>query len=138
MLAKKISHVGIAVPNIDEYLRIFKDTLGLNLLGTEEIADQKVKVAFLEVGESRIELLEPTAPDSPIEKYLSKNNGKPKFHHIAFEVDNLNDTLQRVKDDGLELIDEEPRIGAGGAQIAFIHPKSTAGVLTELCEHPKK
>lgn len=135
MTAKKISHIGIAVPNIDEYISIFKDTIGLRFQGTEEVADQKVKVAFLEVGESRIELLEPTAEDSPIQKFLSKNDNKPKFHHIAIEVENLESSLEKAKNDGLRLIDETPREGAGGAKIAFLHPKSTAGVLTELCQH---
>ncbi|MBN2526308.1 MAG: methylmalonyl-CoA epimerase [Deltaproteobacteria bacterium] len=135
MTAKKISHVGIAVPNIDEYLSIFKDTLGFEFQGTEEVADQKVKVAFLKVGESRFELLEPTADDSPVKKYLDKNDNKPRFHHVAIEVDDLTASLEKAKSDGLQLIDETPRTGAGGAQIAFLHPKSTAGVLTELCQH---
>jgi methylmalonyl-CoA/ethylmalonyl-CoA epimerase len=135
MTAKKISHVGIAVPSINEYLSIFRDTIGLQLLGTEEIADQKVKVAFLAIGESRIELLEPIADDSPVKKFLDKNDSKPKFHHIAFEVENLEDSLLKAKADGLQLIDETPRTGAAGARIAFLHPKSTAGVLTELCQH---
>ncbi|MBN2719306.1 MAG: methylmalonyl-CoA epimerase [Deltaproteobacteria bacterium] len=137
MSAKKISHIGIAVPNIEEYLHIFRDTLGLSFLGTEDVADQKVRVAFLQVGESRIELLEPTAEDSPVQKFLSGNDNKPKFHHIAFEVDDLEESLKEAQADGLRLIDETPRIGAGGAQIAFLHPKSTAGVLTELCQHER-
>ncbi|MBN2343339.1 MAG: methylmalonyl-CoA epimerase [Deltaproteobacteria bacterium] len=135
MSVKKISHVGVAVPNIEEYIKVFSDTLGMNFQGVEEVAEQKVKVAFLQVGESRIELLEPTSEDSPVHKYLNSNDNKPKFHHIAFEVDDLQEALDRAKADGLKLIDETPRRGAGGAQIAFLHPKSTAGVLTELCSH---
>ena len=135
MTVKKISHVGIAVPNIEEYISIYRDTLGLGFLGTEEVPEQKVKVAFLQIGESRIELLEPTADDSPVQKFLSSNENKPRFHHIAFEVEDLSASLAKAKADGLRLIDEEPRLGAGGARIAFIHPKTTAGVLTELCQH---
>ena len=135
MSAKKISHIGIAVPNIDDYVNIFKDTLGLTLQGTEEVADQKVKVAFLTIGESRIELLQPTSDDSPVQKFLANNDNKPKFHHIAIEVDDLETSLEKAKADGLRLIDETPRAGAGGVKIAFLHPKSTAGVLTELCQH---
>ena len=135
MTAKKISHIGIAVPDIDAYINIFKDTLGLRFSGTEEVPAQKVKVAFLEIGESRIELLQPTADDSPVQKFLAKNDNQPKFHHIAIEVENVEESLEKAKSDGLRLIDETPRVGAGGAKIAFLHPKSTAGVLTELCQH---
>lgn len=135
MSVKKISHIGIAVPNIDQYLKVYRDTLGMEFVGTEEVAEQKVKVAFLQVGESRIELLEPTATDSPLQKYLSKNDNKPKFHHIALEVDDLKASLAQAAADGIQLIDETPKQGAGGAQIAFLHPRSTAGVLTELCQH---
>ena len=135
MKVKKISHVGIAVPNIDQYVNTFKDTLGMDLTAIEEVKDQKVRVAFLTVGESRIELLEPIGDDGAVAKFLNKNNGKPKFHHLAFEVENVEKALEDAQKKGLELIDKKPRTGAGGAKIGFIHPKSTAGVLTELCEH---
>ena len=134
MEVKKISHIGVAVPSIDEYVGFFKDVLQLELTGTEVVEDQKVKVAFLTVGESRMELLEPTSEDSPVAKYIAKNDGKPKIHHVAYEVSDLEAALAEVKAKGIRLIDEEPRIGAGGVRIAFIHPKASAGVLTELCE----
>ena len=135
MKVKKISHIGIAIGNLEEQLSFYKDVLGLEFTGTEEVVDQKVKVAFFNVGETRIELLEPTSEDSPVQKYLDKNDGKPKVHHIAYEVDDVQKALDEAKEKGVRLIDEKPRRGAGGAQIAFLHPKSTAGILTELCEH---
>ncbi len=134
MNVKKISHIGVAVPSIDDYLGFFKDVLCLEFTGTEVVEDQKVKVAFLTVGESRMELLEPTADDSPVKKYLDNNGGKPKIHHVAYEVDDLEGALAEAREKGMRLIDETPRIGAGGVRIAFLHPKSSAGVLTELCE----
>jgi methylmalonyl-CoA/ethylmalonyl-CoA epimerase len=134
MNVKKVSHIGVAVNSIEEYIGFFRDVLGLEFTGTEEVADQKVKVAFLQVGESRVELLEPIADDSPVRKYLDKNDGKPRIHHVAYEVDDLESALAEVKEKGIRMIDEEPRIGAGGVRIAFLHPKATAGVLTELCE----
>jgi len=134
MRVKKISHIGVAVPDIDEYLGFFEDVLGLEMTGTEVVTDQKVKVAFLTVGESRIELLEPTAEDSPVAKYLAAGEGKPRVHHVALEVDDLERAIEECRDKGVRLIDEQPRIGAGGVRIAFVHPKASAGVLTELCE----
>jgi methylmalonyl-CoA/ethylmalonyl-CoA epimerase len=134
MKVEKISHIGVAVNSIEEYIGFFRDVLGLELTGTEEVADQKVKVAFLTIGESRFELIEPTADDSPVRKYLDKNDGKPRIHHVACQVDDLDAALEEVREKGVRLIDEEPRIGAGGVRIAFLHPKATAGVLTELCE----
>jgi methylmalonyl-CoA/ethylmalonyl-CoA epimerase len=134
MHVKKVSHIGVAVGSIDEYIAFYRDVLGLDFTGTEEIADQKVRVAFLTVGQSRIELLEPTADDSPVRKYLDANDGKPRIHHVAYEVDDLEAALAEVKAKGVRLVDEEPRVGAGGVRIAFLHPKATAGVLTELCE----
>jgi methylmalonyl-CoA/ethylmalonyl-CoA epimerase len=134
MKVKKISHLGVAVTNIDEYVSFFKDVLNLQLTGTEIVEDQKVKVAFLQVGESRIELIEPTAADSPVKKFLDSKEGKPTIHHVAFEVDNLEEAIRETKQKGCRMIDEAPRKGAGGVRIAFIHPKSAAGILTELCE----
>jgi len=108
--------------------------LGLEAKGTEVVEDQKVRVAFLSVGQSRVELLEPTSQDSPVGKFLDKRGGKPALHHVAFEVDDVSAALEEARAAGVELIDEQPRKGAGGVTIAFFHPKSTAGVLTEICE----
>lgn len=134
MDVKKISHIGIAVPAIEDHLELYRGVLGLEMTGTEIVADQRVKVAFLTVGESRIELLEPTSDDSPVKKFLDSKGGKPTVHHIAYEVANVTDALAEAKEKGIRLIDEEPRRGAGGVQIAFLHPKATGGVLIELCE----
>lgn len=134
MKVSKVSHIGIAVESIEEQISFFENVLGLECTGTEIVEDQKVKVAFLTVGESRVELLEPTSDDSPLKKFLAKRDGKPGMHHLAFQVDDLVKALAEAKEKGVKLIDEEPRIGAGGVRIAFLHPKATAGVLTELCE----
>ncbi len=131
-MPKKISHIGIAVENIEAALPFYRDVLGLEFEGTEVVAEQKVKVAFLAIGESRIELLEPTAPDSPVAKFLEKNG--PGVHHLAYEVDGLEGRLASLKGEGVRLIDETPRIGAHHTRIAFLHPKASGGVLTELCE----
>jgi methylmalonyl-CoA/ethylmalonyl-CoA epimerase len=129
---KKISHIGIAVASIDEALPFYTEVLGLEFEGTEVVAEQKVKVAFLVIGESRIELLEPTAPDSPVAKFLEKNG--PGIHHLAYQVDGLEGRLASLKGQGVRLIDESPRTGAHHTRIAFLHPKASGGVLTELCE----
>lgn len=134
-MTKKISHIGIAVNNIEAALPFYRDILGMNFEGTEEVAEQKVRVAFLQVGESRIELLEPTAPDSPVAKFLQKNG--EGIHHLAYEVDDLEAALVDFKQKGVRLIDETPRFGAHGAKIAFLHPRASGGVLTELCQHIK-
>jgi len=131
-MPKKISHIGIAVENIDASLPFYTETLGLELEGTEVVEEQKVKVAFLVIGESRIELLEPTAPDSPVAKFLEKNG--PGVHHLAYQVDGLEGRLASLKGQGVRLIDEAPRTGAHHTRIAFLHPKASDGVLTELCE----
>lgn len=131
-MPKKISHIGIAVENIEAALPFYTDVLGLEFEGTEVVAEQKVKVAFLAIGESRIELLEPTAPDSPVAKFLEKNG--PGVHHLAYEVDGLEGRLASLKGEGVRLIDETPRTGAHHTRIAFLHPKASGGVLTELCE----
>ena len=128
----KIDHLGIAVHSIDEASRFYRDALGLKSAGTEEIPDQKVRVVFFPVGEVRIELLEPTADDSPIARFLQKRG--PGLHHVAYRVEDLRATLAALKSAGVRLIDEAPRTGAHGMQIAFAHPKSTAGVLTEFCQ----
>ena len=134
MNAKKISHLGIAVEDIESQIGFFKEVLGLEQTGTEVLDDQKVKVAFLTVGETRIELLEPTTDDSPVRKFLDSKGNKTTIHHVAFEVDDLEGAIAECQDKGLRMIDETPRIGAGGVRIAFVHPKSASGILTELCE----
>lgn len=131
-MTDKINHIGIAVHNIDESLAFYRDTLGMEFEGTEVVEEQKVKVAFLSVGESRIELLEPTSDDSPVAKFLEKNG--EGTHHVAYEVADIEAVLSDLKAKGVRLIDETPRNGAHGTRIAFLHPKATGGVLTEICQ----
>jgi len=129
----KIDHLGIATKEIAEALKFWQDALGLENVHTEEVAEQKVRVAMLPLGETRIELLEPTSEDSPISKFLEKRgNG---IHHIAVEVENIEESLAKLKSQGMRLIDETPKIGAGGCLIAFVHPSSTNGVLLELVQN---
>ena len=128
----KIDHIGIAVSNLDEAVKLYRDVLGLELHGTEVVPEQKVKVAFLPVGDTEVELLESTSAEGPIAKFIeAKGQG---IQHIAFRVDDIEAALEEMKAKGMRLIDEKPRYGAGGAKIAFLHPKSTGGVLIELCE----
>ena len=131
----KIDHLGIATKGIDEALKFWTDALGLENIHTEVVEDQKVRVAMLPIGESRIELLEPTSDDSPISKFLEKRGGG--IHHIAVEVENIESALKQLKDKGMRLIDETPRVGAEGCLVAFVHPSSTGGVLLELVQTPK-
>ena len=131
-MLKKINHIGIAVTSIEDATPFYRDVLGMEFEGTEVVAEQKVKVAFFVVGESRIELLEPTAADSPVAKFLEKNG--PGVHHVAYEVADLEQRLAQLKNAGVRLIDERPRLGAHGTHIAFMHPKGSGGVLTELCQ----
>jgi len=135
-LFKKIDHIGVAVKQLESSLPIFQELLGMECSGVEEVKEQNVKVAILPVGESKIELLESTSPEGNIAKYIEKKG--EGIHHIAFEVDNLEAILEDLKGKGVQLIDQKPRSGAGGAIIAFLHPKSTNGVLIELCEHKVK
>ena len=130
-MLRKVNHIGIAVKSIEKAKSIF-ELLGVKVEGEEVVEDQKVKVAFIPVGESRIELLEPTSEDSPVAKFLEKRG--EGIHHIAFQVDNVSEALDKLKKEGIRLIDEKPRKGAHGTLIAFIHPKSTNGVLIELCQ----
>jgi methylmalonyl-CoA epimerase len=130
-MIKHISHIGIAVKNLEEGIA-FYEKLGFKLEGIEEVPSQKVRVAFLPVGDTRIELLEPTADDSPIAKFIEKKG--EGIQHIAFAVDDLPAALENSENEGIRLIDKEPRPGAHGADIAFLHPKSTNGVLIELCK----
>ncbi|HSL60564.1 MAG TPA: methylmalonyl-CoA epimerase [Desulfotignum sp.] len=128
----KIDHLGIAVNSIEGRKNFWTDALGLSMQGTETVAEQKVTTAFLPVGESEVELLESTAPDGPIAKYIEKKG--EGIQHVAFRVENIEQALAELKEKGIQLIDETPRKGAGGAKIAFLHPKATSGVLVELCE----
>ena len=134
MIPQKIEHPGIAVPSIAEALPYYEGVLGMTCYAIEEVADQKVKTAFLKVGEVKIELLEPTSPESTVAKFIEKNGGRGGFHHIAYAVNDIEARLQEVADKGVQLIDKTPRSGAEGMTIAFLHPKSTAGILTEFCE----
>lgn len=128
----KIDHIGIAVKNLDETLKFYRDVLGLEVEGTEVVEEQKVKVAFLPVGDTEIELLESTADDGPIARHIERSG--EGVQHIAFEVDNIQEGIDYMKSKGMRMIDEEPRYGAGGAKIAFVHPKSSHRVLVELTE----
>lgn len=134
MKISHIEHLGIAVESIEEALPYYENVLGLKCYNIEEVADQKVKTAFLKVGEVKLELLEPTSPDSAIAKFLEK--GGRGVHHVAFCVeDGVAQALAQCEAEGIRLIDKAPRAGAEKLQIAFLHPKSTQGILTELCEH---
>ena len=129
----KIDHIGIATNGIKEAAAAYRDALGIQVTETEEVSGQQVRVAMLPIGESRIELLEATSADSPISKFLAKRG--PGIHHIALRVEDIRARLADLKSKGTRLIDEEPRTGAGGCLVAFIHPSSTGGVLIELVEN---
>lgn len=128
----KINHIGIAVKSLENTIPFYRDNLGMTLAGIEEVAEQRVRVAMLKVGESMIELLEPTSEESPVAKFIEKNG--PGIHHIAYEVADIETAIAALLDGGARMIDEKPRHGAHGTRIAFIHPKSSNGVLTELCQ----
>lgn len=130
-MIQKIDHLGIAVLSLDEALHYYEQALGLTCNGREEVVSQKVRMAFFTVGDTRLELLEPTSSDSPIAEFLKKNG--EGLHHIAFVTDDIKAQLQQAHKAGCRLIHEIPIEGAGGKQIAFLHPKSTHGVLTEFC-----
>jgi methylmalonyl-CoA/ethylmalonyl-CoA epimerase len=132
MNIKNIDHIGIAVNDIESALNFYRDALGLKLEEIEVVEEQKVKVAFLPISGGEFELLETTEQDGPIARHIEKNG--EGIHHIALRVENLEESLAELKSKGIRLIDEKPRKGAGGAKIAFLHPKSTGGVLLELCE----
>lgn len=127
-----IDHIGIAVSDLDEALKFWEDAIGVKCHGVEEVAEQKVKTAFLPIKDTEIELLAGTSEDSPVSKFIEKKG--EGIQHIAIRVDDLEATLEELKGKGVRLIDEKPRIGAGGAKIAFVHPKSSRGVLLELCQ----
>lgn len=132
MIPKYIEHIGIAVKNLELAIKHYETVFGMKCYAIEEVKEQKVKTAFFKVGETKIELLETTDPDGPIGKFIEKKG--EGIHHIAFAVDNIQSTLNKIESDGITLIDKTPRKGAEGLDIAFLHPKSTFGVLTELCE----
>ncbi len=131
-MLKKIDHIGVAVANLDDARNLYENVFGLKISGIEEVKEQKVKVAFIPTGESKIELLESTDPDGPIAKFIEKKG--QGIQHIAFRVENILEALKEIKAKGIRVLDEKPRYGAGGAKIAFLHPKDTGGVLIELCE----
>ena len=132
MKPSHIEHIGIAVANLEEAIAYYENVLGLECYAIEEVKDQKVKTAFFMVGQTKIELLESTDPEGPIGKFVEKRG--EGIHHIAFAVNDIEKCLEQVAEQGVRLIDEKPRKGAEGLDIAFLHPKSTHGVLTELCE----
>lgn len=134
-----IEHIGIAVPSLDEAIPFYENMLGLKCFAIEEVADQKVRTAFFRVGQTKIELLEGTAPESAISKFIEKNGGRGGIQHMAFAIeDGVANALAEVQEKGCAVIDKAPRKGAEGLNIAFLHPKSTVGTLIELCEDPNK
>lgn len=128
-----IEHIGIAVKNLEESIRYYEDILGLECYGIEEVKDQKVRTAFFKVGDTKIELLESTDPEGPIGKYVEKKG--EGIHHLAFAVDDASQKFKEIETKGVRLIDNTPRKGAEGLNIGFLHPKSTHGVLTEICDN---
>jgi methylmalonyl-CoA/ethylmalonyl-CoA epimerase len=134
-LLKKIYHLGYAVHDITAATRFYEEHFGARVGEPEEVEEQGIVAAMFAVGESKIELLKPTRPDSPVGKFLEKRG--EGFHHVAFQVDDLEAALRKLKESGVDLIDEEPRVGAGGTRMAFVHPRDAHGVLTELVELPK-
>jgi len=131
-MIKKVDHIGIAVKDMNAAIKFYEEVLGMKVEGIEVVEEQKVKTAFIPTGDSEVELLESTAPDGPIAKFIEKKG--EGIQHIAFRVDNIEKALEELKAKGIRLIDEKPRRGAGGAKIAFLHPKATFGTLVELCE----
>jgi len=134
-MVEKIDHIGIAVKSIKETSELLSNILGLKVAGEEIVEEQKVKVAFLPLGDSELELLESTSAEGPISRFIEKKG--EGIQHIAFRVDNIEKVLEKLKKEGVRLIDEIPRYGAGGTKIAFLHPKGTNGILMELCERDK-
>jgi len=134
MAFKKVDHVAIAVPDLQEAIDLYKNLLGKDPESIEEVKDQKVRAAFFGIGDTNLELLFPTSPDSPISKFLEQKKGRGGLHHICIEVSDIEGHLKTLKANGVRLIDEEPKMGAHGKKIAFVHPKATNGVLIELSE----
>ena len=132
MKVTKLDHIGIAVKSIDDSLAFYRDILGINATGTETIEDQKVRVAFLPLGDTELELLESTSPDGPVAQFIEKRG--EGIQHIALRVENIEEALRELKEKEFKLIDVQPRYGAGNARIAFLHPKATGGILLEISE----
>lgn len=132
MKVTKLDHIGIAVRNMDEALAFYRDTLGISSVGEEVIEEQKVKVAFLPLGDTELELLESTSPDGPVAKFIEKRG--EGIQHIALRVENIEEALKELKEKDFRLIDQQSRYGAGNAKIAFLHPKATGGILLEISE----
>ncbi len=131
-MVTKIDHIGIAVKNLAETLKFYEDVLGIKCVSQEVVEEQKVKVAFLPIGDTEVELLESTSEDGPIARFIEKKG--EGIQHIAFKVDNIEEAIKELEEKGVRMIDEQPRYGAGGARIAFLHPKSTSGVLIEISQ----
>lgn len=131
-MIKKVDHIGIAVRSIEESLDFYVSTLKLELLGIEEVESENVRVAFIKAGETKLELLQPTNPESAVAKFIEKKG--EGIHHVALGVSSIDERIKELKENGIKMINETSKPGAGGAQIAFMHPKSTGGVLLELCE----
>ena len=130
----KVDHIGIAVKDLDQAKKFYSDMLGMEIMGEEVVEEQKVRVCFIPCGDSEIELLESTSPEGPIAKFIEKNGDKEGIQHIAVRVDNVEAAIADLKEKGVRMIDEQPRYGAGGAKIAFVHPKASVGILLELSE----
>ncbi|KAF0818480.1 MULTISPECIES: methylmalonyl-CoA epimerase [unclassified Cytobacillus] len=131
-MIKKVDHIGIAVRSINKALPFYIETLKLEFLGIEEVDSQGVKVAFIKAGETKLELLEPTSEESPIAKFIEKRG--EGLHHVALGVDSIQERINEMKEQGIRMLQDEPKAGAGGAHVAFMHPKSTGGILYEFCE----
>jgi methylmalonyl-CoA/ethylmalonyl-CoA epimerase len=129
---KKVDHIGIAVRSLDKALPFYTETLQLPFLGVEEVESQGVKVAFIKAGETKLELLEPTSPESPIAQFIEKRG--EGLHHVALGVDSIQERINEMKEKGIRMLQDTPKPGAGGAKVAFMHPKSTGGILYEFCE----
>ncbi|KON31023.1 methylmalonyl-CoA epimerase [miscellaneous Crenarchaeota group-15 archaeon DG-45] len=133
-MIKNVAHIGVAVRSLDEALGIYRDALGLEVAGIEEVEEQRVRTAFIPVGGTQIELLESTSPDGPVGRFISSRG--EGIHHIALNVEGIEGLMEKLKKQGVRLIDERPRVNVHGRKYAFVHPKSMAGVLVELCEAP--
>jgi methylmalonyl-CoA/ethylmalonyl-CoA epimerase len=135
-MIKRVDHIGIAVKSLEEKLPFYTDVLKLQLQGVEVVESEQVKVAFLKIGDTKIELLEPTSEDSPIAKYLEKHG--EGIHHVALGVESIQERIEEMKSNGIQMIHDQAKVGAGGALVAFMHPKSTGRILYELCEKKEK
>lgn len=135
-MIKKVDHIGIAVKSLEQSLPFYTEVLKIELQGVEVVESQKVKVAFLKIGEIKLELLEPTSPESAIYKFIEKRG--EGLHHVALGVESIQERIEEIKAKGIRMIDDEARLGAASAQVAFMHPKSTGSVLYEFCEKTKK